>query len=87
MSTFTALEACTGVFGSLGRTPLAVGYLNANFIAHKVAFMIFGNTFFGGPAIVKFLGKGFSSFLNIRRHPTHYKAISSPERRAKRRWS
>jgi len=64
-----------------------MGYLNANFITHKVTFMIFGDTFFGGLAVVKFLGKGFRTFLNTSHRPTYHKAISGPEQRAKIMWS
>ena len=57
VSTFTTFETCTGILNSFGGTPLTMGYLDANFIAYKVAFVIFGYTFFGRFAIVKFLGE------------------------------
>lgn len=54
MTNFTASEACAGIVRAPGSASATVGKLHSYFVAHKVTFIIFGNTFFGSLTAVKF---------------------------------
>ena len=49
------LETCTRISTEFCKTSYAMRYFHADFIAHKEAFIILGNTFLGRFATVKFL--------------------------------
>jgi hypothetical protein len=55
VSKLAALEASSGVAGVLGRLTAAVRDLNANFVAHKEAFVVLGDALLGGLFGIEFL--------------------------------
>lgn len=54
MASFTASKASAGIIRAPGSAPATVGEFHSYFVAHKVPFVVFGNTFFGSLAAVKF---------------------------------
>jgi hypothetical protein len=55
MAVLATLEACPRLSDILGCSPAAMRQLDSDLVAHKVAFVVFGDTFFGRITRIEFL--------------------------------
>jgi hypothetical protein len=71
MAHITALEAGSRVAGVLCSSATAVRKLDANFVAHEMAFVILGDAFLRSLAAIEFLRTGFREGSETRSEQRH----------------